>query len=41
MTRCVYATTLTPALVQPVLNVAAQYKIFDHLIDANTLIAKL
>lgn len=41
MTRIQYATTLTPALVQPVLNVAAQYKIFDHLIDANTLIAKL
>jgi NitT/TauT family transport system substrate-binding protein len=42
MIRTTYATSpLTPALVQPVLNVATQYKIFDHTIDANTLIAKL
>ena len=41
MSRITYATTLTPALVQPVLTIAAQYKIFDHLIDANNLITKL
>jgi len=42
MMRITYGTTpLTPALVQPVLNVATQYKIFDHAIDANTLIAKI
>ena len=41
MSRITYATTLTPALVQPVLTIATQYKIFDHAIDANALIAKL
>jgi NitT/TauT family transport system substrate-binding protein len=39
--RTTYAVSLTPALVQPVLDVAAHYKIFDRAIDANTLIAKL
>jgi ABC-type nitrate/sulfonate/bicarbonate transport system substrate-binding protein len=40
--RSTYGTgPLTPAFVQPVLNVAAEYKIFDRVIDANTLITKL
>jgi NitT/TauT family transport system substrate-binding protein len=42
MTRATYATSpLTAAQVQPVLNIAAQYKIFDRRIDANTLIARI
>jgi ABC-type nitrate/sulfonate/bicarbonate transport system substrate-binding protein len=41
MARTTFATSLTPAMVQPVLNVAAQYKIFDRQLDANTLITRL
>lgn len=41
MIRTTFATSLTPAQVQPVLNVAYQYKIFDRQLDANNLIAKL
>lgn len=42
MKRITYGTTpLTPALVQPVLDVATKYKIFDRPIDATTLIAKV
>ena len=40
MTLTTFATSLTPALVQPVLNIATQYKIFDRALDANTLIAR-
>jgi ABC-type nitrate/sulfonate/bicarbonate transport system substrate-binding protein len=42
MIRTTFATQpLTPAMVQPVLNIAAQTKIFDRQIDASTLIAKV
>jgi ABC-type nitrate/sulfonate/bicarbonate transport system substrate-binding protein len=41
MIRTTFATSLTPPAVQPVLNIATQYKIFDHPIDAESLIAKL
>jgi NitT/TauT family transport system substrate-binding protein len=41
MIRVPYATALNPALVQPVLNIATQNKIFDHPIDANALITQL
>ena len=42
MVRCPFATTqLTPAQVQPVLTAGYNAKIFDRLIDANTLIAKI
>ena len=38
MRRVPFATSLTPAAVQPVLNLGAQYKIFDQLYDAKQLI---
>ena len=42
MIRTPYATgPLTPAQVQPVLTAGYNAKIFDHPIDANTLIAKI
>jgi NitT/TauT family transport system substrate-binding protein len=42
MLRTTFATgPLTPAQVQPVLNVGYQVKIFDRQLDANTLIAKI
>jgi NitT/TauT family transport system substrate-binding protein len=41
MSRTVYATALTPDLVQPVFDIATQYKIFPKQVDASTLIAKL
>jgi NitT/TauT family transport system substrate-binding protein len=41
MIRVPYATALSPALIQPVLNIATQNKIFDHSIDANAIITKL
>jgi NitT/TauT family transport system substrate-binding protein len=41
MIRTPFATALTPAMVQPVLNIATQNKIFDHPIDANAIITKL
>jgi NitT/TauT family transport system substrate-binding protein len=41
MIRVPYATALNPALVQPVLNIATQNKIFDHPIDASAIITKL
>lgn len=41
MLRSPYATTLTPAMIQPVLDLAFEAKIFDHHIDAATVITKL
>ena len=41
MARTTFATALTPAMVQPVLNTGAQLKIFDRQLDANALIAKI
>jgi len=42
MIRTTYlATPVTPGLVQPVLNVGYQTKIFDRQLDANTIIAKV
>ena len=41
MSRVSFATALTPAMVQPVLNIATQNKIFDRPIDANAIIAKI
>jgi len=42
MSRTMFATgPLTVALVQPVLTAGFNGKIFDHLIDANTLITKI
>lgn len=41
MSRVQFATSLTPALVQPVLNIAASVKALEHPVDASTLIAKL
>jgi NitT/TauT family transport system substrate-binding protein len=41
MVRTTFATSLTPAQVQPVLNMAVEAKIFDRRLDANTLIAKI
>ena len=40
MTRVTYATTLTPELVQPTLEVATQNKMFLKAVDAHTLITK-
>jgi NitT/TauT family transport system substrate-binding protein len=41
MQRAVYATTLTPELVQPVFDIAAQYKIFPNPVNASQVIAKI
>jgi len=41
MGRVTFATTLTPAMMQPVLNTATGAKIFDHPVDASSLIAKI
>ena len=41
MARVTFATALTPAMVQPVLNTATAAKVFDHQLDANALIAKI
>jgi ABC-type nitrate/sulfonate/bicarbonate transport system substrate-binding protein len=40
MLRTVYATSLTPEIVQPALDVAAQNKMFTKPVDARTLITK-
>jgi NitT/TauT family transport system substrate-binding protein len=40
MLRTTYATSLTPALVQPVLDIAMQYKFFTKSVEAATLITK-
>ena len=41
MQRTTYATSLTPALVQPILDIALQNKIFPHPVDAASIIAKI
>ena len=41
MGRVTFATALTPAIMQPVLNAGYQFKIFDHPIDANSLITRV
>jgi NitT/TauT family transport system substrate-binding protein len=41
MGRVTFATSLTPALMQPVLNTGTAMKIFDHPLDANALITRL
>jgi NitT/TauT family transport system substrate-binding protein len=41
MIRTTFATSLTPAQVQPVLDIALQAKIFANPVDANAIIAKL
>jgi NitT/TauT family transport system substrate-binding protein len=41
MHRTTYATSLTPALVQPILDIALQNKIFPHPVDAASIIAKI
>jgi NitT/TauT family transport system substrate-binding protein len=38
MARATWATSLDAALIQPVLNLATKYKIFDRAVDANSLI---
>lgn len=41
MGRVTFATSLTPALMQPVLNTGTAMKIFDHQLDANALITRV
>jgi len=41
MMRTTYATTLTPGLVQPVIDIATINKIFTKQVDAGTLITKV
>ena len=41
MVRTTFATSLTPATVQPVLDLATRFKIFDRPIDAASVIARL
>ena len=41
MGRVTFATALTPALMQPVLNTGTAMKIFDHQLDANALITRV
>jgi NitT/TauT family transport system substrate-binding protein len=41
MIRVPFATALTAAMVQPVLNIATQNKILDHPVDANAIIARI
>jgi hypothetical protein len=38
MARATWATSLDAALIQPVLNLATKYKIFDRAVDVNSLI---
>jgi NitT/TauT family transport system substrate-binding protein len=40
MQRTTYATSLTPALVQPVIDIATQNKMFSKAVDAGMLITK-
>jgi hypothetical protein len=40
MIRSVFATSLTPELVQPVFNVATASKIFDGPVDADKIITR-
>jgi ABC-type nitrate/sulfonate/bicarbonate transport system substrate-binding protein len=39
--RASYATTLTPALIQPVIDAAARYRSIEHAFDAAGVIAKV
>ena len=41
MTRAVYGTTVEPGYMQPVLDVAFKYKVFERRINAGELIARL
>jgi ABC-type nitrate/sulfonate/bicarbonate transport system substrate-binding protein len=41
MSRTLYATSLTPEIVQPALDVAMQNKMFTKTVDARTLITKV
>jgi len=41
MIRTPWATSLSPALIQPVLNFAAKYKVIDKQFDASALITQL
>jgi len=41
MTRAVFATSLDPRMMQPVLDVAAKYKIIDKPLAASDLVLKL
>jgi NitT/TauT family transport system substrate-binding protein len=41
MVRTTFATSLSPAALQPVLDLATRAKIFDRSIDANAIIARL
>jgi NitT/TauT family transport system substrate-binding protein len=41
MARTTFATSLTPAMVQPVLTAGAQLKIFDRQLDAGSVITKI
>ena len=38
MQRTTYATSLTPALIQPVITIAMQNKMFSKPVDAATVI---
>lgn len=39
--RAAFATTLTPALIQPVIDAAVEYKSLEHPVDAAAVIVKL
>jgi len=41
MARVTYATSLTPALVQPSLNAALQFNVFKERVDANSIITRI
>jgi NitT/TauT family transport system substrate-binding protein len=41
MQRTIYATNMTPEIIQPVLDIAAQNKMFTKPVDARTLIGKV
>jgi NitT/TauT family transport system substrate-binding protein len=41
MNRCVYATSLQPAMVQPVLDTAFKYKALETATNATTMIARI
>ena len=38
MSRTVYATSLTPGQIQPIIDIAEQYKIFNKPVDAESII---
>jgi NitT/TauT family transport system substrate-binding protein len=41
MRRAVYATSLTPSLIQPVLDIGTQFKLFDRPVEAKSLIESI